>query len=117
MTLKAYVVSDDEYQVIEFSEHRATAQRNGANELNTEFQFVTCHRAPQFDSYAEARRVPWRDLIEIYGWTQECSSCCRRVGADDEARVYGDNENVFCNSECKQKHDAMWERIKQEQQP
>lgn len=117
MSVRAYVVSDDEYQVIEFSEHRATAQSRGANELNSEFQYVTCRRAPEFDGYASQRKVPWRDLIEVFGWTQECSSCSRRVGTDDEHRIYGDNDNIFCNTECKQKHDVMWERIKQEQQP
>ncbi|UZS00903.1 hypothetical protein [Pseudomonas phage vB_PsaM_M1] len=102
--MKAYVVSDDEYCTIEFAEHRATAQASGANELNSEFPYVRCRRAPEFDQYAEARKVPWKVLIEEHGWSQECGFCYKRVYSDEEGRVYNDGEDqAYCNSECMHK--------------
>ena len=110
MTVKAYVVSNDEYCTIEFSEHRATAQSSGANELNEEFQDVMCRRAPEFDTWAERRKVPWRVLIEDYGWGQECGHCYRRVYGDHEGRVYGDDQ-VYCGSECQNKQTEIVSKI------
>lgn len=108
--MKAYVVSDDEYCVIEFAEHRATAQASGANELNTEFSYVTCRRAPEFDSWSDRGKVPWRVLIEEHGWSQECGGCYGRVYADEPGRVYGDNQ-AYCNETCKAKHAEHIEKI------
>lgn len=108
--MKAYVISDDEYCTIEFAEHRATAQARGANELNTDFTSVTCRRAPEFDAWAERRKVPWRVLIEDHGWSQECGGCYRRVYADEPDRVYGENQ-AYCSEACKTKHAEYVEKI------
>ena len=100
--MKAYVISDGEYCTIEFAAHRATAQSAGANELDTEFQYVTCRRAPEFDKYAEQRKVPWKVLIEEHGWAQECGFCYRRVYSDEPGRVY-ENDQAFCSVSCREK--------------
>lgn len=102
--MKAYVVSDDEYYCsIQFAEHRATAQANGANELNSEFVYVRCRRAPEFDEYAKDRKVPWKVLIEDHGWSQECGHCYGRVYSDMPDRVYGDDQ-AFCSEDHMIKH-------------
>lgn len=109
--MKAYVISDDEYCTIKFAEHRATAQASGANELNSEFQYVRCRRAPEFDQYAKTRKVPWKVLIEDHGWSQECGYCYKRVHSDEEGRVYNDVEDqVYCSTECM--HKAKEQEVK-----
>lgn len=110
--MKAYVISDDEYCTIEFAEHRATAQASGANELNSEFQYVRCRRAPEFDQYAKAGKVPWKVLIEDHDWSQECGYCYNRVHSDEEDRVYNDGEDqVYCSTECMHKAKKYLEKV------
>ena len=110
--VKAYVVSDDEYCTIEFSQHRATAQSRGANELNTEFQYVRCRRAPEFDKYVQLKKVPWKALIEDHDWSQECGGCFKRVYSDCEGRVYSNSgDQVYCNQGCMDKSIEFTNRI------
>ena len=75
----------------------------GANELNNEFQGVRCRRAPEFDQYATARKVPWRVLIEEHGWSQECGFCYKRVHAENDVRCYSEYDQAYCDSECLRK--------------
>ena len=53
-TLKAYIVTEENegHASVEFARHAIAARRVGANELDTDFEYVTCRRAPVFDEYA-----------------------------------------------------------------
>ena len=65
---KAYSVQGDEHGCVVFAEHNVVARREGANELNIEFGDVeSCRRAPQFDQYADAGKVPVQALLDA-GW-------------------------------------------------
>jgi hypothetical protein len=82
--LKAYIVTEDYegHSCLIFATNSATARREGAGELGTEWDGIeSCRRAPQFDEYAEIGTVPVMVLIE-YGWWYECSHCGRRVHKD-----------------------------------
>ncbi len=91
--LKAYEVRDPEEGncVIVFATNSATARREGASELNTEFECVeSCTRAPWADAFAPGP-VPLHAALEA-GWWHECGHCgCRfsnegRHGEDDDER-------------------------------
>ncbi len=91
--LKAYKVreADEGHCVIVFATNNAAARRNGASELDTDWTSIeSCHRKPQYDSYAEAGCVPPLELIED-GWWFECNHCGTRVG-DGEYRYDEDDE-------------------------
>lgn len=115
MTLKAYMVTDtyEGHASVEFAHHAVVARREGANELNTEFDAVTCRRAPQFDHFAPGP-VPRMALIED-GWWFECSNCYRRAEERDwddvddprpmEPCVNG-QDLVFCCKACRAEHGA-----------
>ncbi|BCP56229.1 hypothetical protein K32_48460 [Kaistia sp. 32K] len=99
--LKAYSVQGSEYGTITFARHAVVARRDGANELNIEFEDVeSCLRVPALDRYASAGGVPWRVLVEEHGWCQECGYCERRVYNDEPDRVWTTDEQVCCSVEC-----------------
>jgi hypothetical protein len=91
---------------IVFSSHGLAARRIGANELNSDFEYVSGKRAKEFDSYASEGKVPIRVLI-AHGWWFECLSCGHKVHEDDEDNdhtkyVYNEKlRAIFCNDECK----------------
>lgn len=68
--LKAYVVSndDDDNCVVVFAKHRATAQSQGANELDMEFAAVSCRRAPKFDGLQNDPRALKRAQLRAGWW-------------------------------------------------
>jgi hypothetical protein len=103
---KAFMVSDDEHSVIQFSQHAVSARRQGAIELGTEFEFVSCRRAPYADAYSESGQVPAKVLL-AHGWWQTCQHCASQVSEDGEDEngeplepVY-EGGNVYCNQGCK----------------
>lgn len=110
--LKAYQVSDgDDGCCIQFATNGATARREGANELNTEWEGIDyCRRAPEFDAYAPGP-VPL-DVMIKNGWWFECQHCGRRVDEDltqtaeddgldpDNFQVVMQGRSVFCSHTC-----------------
>lgn len=112
--LKAYEVRDDGegYCTIAFATNSATARREGASELGTDWDGIeSCTRKPEFDSYAPGP-VPPMDLLE-HGWWFECQHCYRRVSADMADELEDDgldpadfipqpagNHSVFCSASC-----------------
>lgn len=117
--LKAYEVRDD-YEghcVIRFAANNATARREGANELDIEWNSVEhCRRKPEFDHYAPGP-VPPLVLIE-HGWWFECHHCGRHVDESLSERVEDDGldpadftpvasgQAVFCCEACQAKQHA-----------
>ena len=81
--LLAYRVTghDEEYTTIQFAKTNAPARREGAAEIDAEWEGVTCERAPEFDRFAALGYVPALALLEA-GWWHECHGCTRRVGVD-----------------------------------
>lgn len=120
--LKAYMVSDDEHSVIEFSEHAVVARRNGANELSADFELVSCRRAPYADPYAEQGWVPPQVLM-ANGWWIGCRHCGNQVWEDGEdedgnpAAPIFEGQDVYCDQGCKdaEDHDRA-ERAKRKQE-
>lgn len=110
--LKAYSVQGNEYGVIAFAASGVVARREGANELNIEFEDVeSCTRMPGLDEYAGVKGgVPMKVLVEQYGWSQECGYCESRVYADADCnpcRVWVSAEQVCCTAECAEKREQM----------
>jgi hypothetical protein len=115
--LKAYEVRDD-YEghcVIRFAANNATARREGANELDIEWENVEhCQRKPEFDQYAPGP-VPADVLIE-HGWWFECWHCDRRVSEDlkqevedddldpNDFDIITDGHAVYCSHRCQMTH-------------
>jgi hypothetical protein len=117
--LKAYEVRepDEGHCVIKFATSSAAARREGAAELDTEWEGIeSCRRKPQFDSYAPGP-VPPLALIE-HGWWFECHHCGIKVDADgeewdDDGELLPPLEpvahgltGVFCTPACCGKHGA-----------
>ena len=113
--LKAYEVRDPEEGncVIVFATNGATARRNGANELNTEFECVeSCRRAPWADEYAPGP-VPLHATLAA-GWWHECGHCgcrfdddgrkdCEDDDREDEYEPVRRGAFDFCSETCAQK--------------
>lgn len=113
-TLKSYEVRDDGegYCTIAFATNSATARREGASALDTDWESIeSCTRKPEFDSYAPGP-VPPLTLIE-HGWWFECQHCGWRVsnnmaeeledeGLDPEDFVPqpAGQHGVFCSAAC-----------------
>lgn len=119
--LKAYEVHDgDEQTVYAFATNSATARREGANEMDTDFESVSyCRRAAWADEYAPGP-VPVIALIDR-GWWFECFHCSRRVHADMHEDIHDEGldpddfeitprgkDNVFCSKECAAVERAEW---------
>ncbi len=94
--LKAYRVDDeggDGNSCVVFAKSNAPARRLGADELLTEWEGVSCRRAPEFDQYAPGP-VPIGALLDA-GWWFECAVCCQRVTGED-APTLADG-GVYCS--------------------
>ena len=115
MAKKAFQVwAYDNETTIVFADRAVVARREGANDLNCEFESVeSCKRVPDFDQYAEAGFVPAEVLIDN-GWWFECHGCYRTVNSDAEGthRAYGrhrtitlkpiyEGSTVWCCPSCK----------------
>ena len=80
---KAYAVTEEDEGTggIIYAKHNIVARRIGANEYaGGEFAYVSCHRAPWADAYADVV-LPVSVMIEN-GWHFECSGCGRRIDND-----------------------------------
>ncbi|QIE96905.1 hypothetical protein G5574_08010 [Pantoea stewartii] len=97
--LKAYHVQGNEYGVIRFATSNVAARREGAQELDEEFNCVACKRIPGADKYASQGSVPVRALVEELGWWQECAYCNHHVDDETEGRVW-DGDTAYCGVEC-----------------
>lgn len=114
--LKAYSVQGNEYGCITFARSGVVARREGANELNIEFEDVeSCCRMPALDEYAETPGgVPMKVLVEECGWSQECGYCERRVYAEADCnpeRVWVSDDQVCCAVECAEKRRALHDKV------
>ena len=108
--LKAYYVQGDEYGTVAFARSNVVARRNGANELDEQFNAVSCKRIPQLDGMEGNPSAIRRKLVEELGFWQECGHCgCHVCGGEHNDRVW-DGEAIFCNPECKRDHDALMAR-------
>lgn len=111
--LKAYHVSepDEGYGAIVYATNSATARREGANELNIEWEDVdTCRRAPEFDQFAPGP-VPKMAMLAS-GWWFTCYHCDRKISEDmaeeledaglDSAQfgAVEDATGIYCSSAC-----------------
>jgi hypothetical protein len=80
--LVAYSVQADECGTIRFARSGAAARREGADELDVEWEHILfCRRAPQFDCYADTRIVPEEALWKS-GWRFLCCRCDAQVCDD-----------------------------------
>lgn len=70
----AYSVQASEQGCVRFARSSAQARREGASELDTEWEGIeTCRRAPQFDHFAPGP-VPEKALWDA-GWRFLCGEC------------------------------------------
>lgn len=97
--MKAYHVQGDEYGVIRFATSNVAARREGAQELDEEFNCVTCKRMPGADKYASQGSVPVHALVEEFGWWQECGYCHEHVHDETEGRFW-DGDTAYCSIQC-----------------
>lgn len=106
----AWKVDDGEHARVVFHHHGLAARREGANELDADFECVACSRAPQFDQYASMGKVPSQALLDAGWWfyCQHCDAIVTQREQDDEER--GDpvleDEVVYCSQACKDKQEA-----------
>lgn len=114
--MKAYEVREKSEGrcVIAFATNGATARRDGASELHTDFEGIeSCRRAPQFDGYAPGP-VPTSALLAD-GWWFECQHCGITFDADgrhgeeagsrdDECEPVDDGKAHYCSPTCKMEH-------------
>lgn len=97
--MKAFIVETDdpEESTVQFATTNVAARRQGANEIGTDFNAVSCKRLPWADKYA-GQRVPESAYI-ANGWRYECSTCGERVDSETVAPVFA-LDLVFCTAKC-----------------
>lgn len=110
--IKAYDVRADEAGAIIFATSGIAARRMGANELNTEFEYIlSCRRAPWADEYAKQGWVPVKALLD-QGWWWSCSGCGAMVSEDSEDYEGNPHDPVieerglYCSPACKASEEA-----------
>jgi hypothetical protein len=89
--------------VIVWARHYLEAKREGASGLDLTYEDVDCEREPALDNYSGGDLMG--DLIEM-GWWFNCSHCDRACYDEKRFRV---GDDIFCNAECHQKHEAYWQ--------
>lgn len=111
--LKAYSVQVEDAGVIVFASNDIAAKRLGANELNTEAEYIEmCRREPWADCYAEQGWVPAKDLLEN-DWYLECFNCSAQVSAyDDNEPIYRGAE-LYCSQVCRDSFEAQKKEARQ----
>lgn len=106
--LKAYSVQGSDEGTIVFAHHSIVARREGANELNLDFdQIESCRRAPELDQYAGQGFVSLRVLVEQHGWRTLCCYCEGRIYSDEEGAAWIGAERAYCCEGHKAKHMAL----------
>lgn len=114
--MKAYLVQDDYGDggaCVRFARHNVVARREGAIELDCEFEDVTCRRYPAFDQYAEQGGVPDSVLVD-HGWWFECMQCSQKIcsepydedGNEIELTPIYEPHRIYCSAKCKQAFEA-----------
>lgn len=105
----AWTVTDESTPkaCVVFHHHGLAARRLGAEQLGEDFDYLDCNRSPEFDQFAKDKKVPTKALLEA-GWWFECHKCGKKLPDEDfnpieELAIDGDF--VFCNSDCKNKHE------------
>ncbi len=114
--LRAYSVQSDDVGCIQFAKNNVEARRNGAGELDVDFSdIVSCRLAPALDKYAGVKGgVPWKVLVEEHDWTQECGYCNHRVSRDESARVWNEDDQIYCSIECQARREDVDRKRKKE---
>lgn len=114
--VKAFIVETDdpEDSSIQFATTNVAARRQGADEIGTDFQCVSCKRLPWADEYA-GKLIPAKAYIDN-GWRVGCTNCGDMVGEDSYGWDDDENEtphepvyrgeHVFCCMDCQATHDA-----------
>ncbi|WP_277268336.1 hypothetical protein [Pantoea septica] len=98
--IRAYSVQGNDGGCVVFAISNVIARRDGAERLEcSSAEVVSCRLAPEFDSYAEAGRVPRQALVEKHGWWQYCSYCENQVNANTDGRVW-DEDAIYCDVRC-----------------
>ena len=103
--MKAYQVTDqgpDAGACVVFAEHAVVARRQGAQELDCEFESVSCARAPDFDAYALLGYVP-ADVLVDHGWFIFCQRCEARVDGDNDHDLVVEGRNQWCSPQCRER--------------
>lgn len=89
----AFQVDADEVSAIIYAFTNAQARRAGANELNTDWDYVTCARAPGWDHLCP--HGPSNDQLFAAGWHFECVECSGHAyEADGGVMLDGD---AYCD--------------------
>lgn len=106
----AWKVDDGEHSKIVFHHHGLAARREGANELDVEFEHADCTRAPQFDQFAPLGKVPAQALLDA-GWFFYCQHCDMIARQDDDDEERGPlvlvDDTVYCSQACLDKQEAI----------
>lgn len=114
--LKAYIVTegDEGHACVRFAKNSATARREGACELEIEWEDVeSCRRAPHLDQYSPGPVSP--GVLIDSGWWFTCHGCGTRVsndgydedGNDIEPGTYVvRKQQIYCCQECLARDDA-----------
>jgi hypothetical protein len=115
----AWEVSNDDHAVIVLHSNGLAARREGANELNLDFDEVSVKRANSFDKFSDGihtaiLHLPIKQMMEDFDFQGYCGWCEMTVypssdyGTDEKLPIFSDDgERVFCNAECKRKYDEI----------
>lgn len=100
----AWKVDGGEHSKIVFHHHGLAARREGANELDVEFELAICTRAREFDQYASLGEVPTQVLLDA-GWFFYCHYCDATVRQNDDSDeergpLVVDGDSVYCSQAC-----------------
>ncbi|MBB3017666.1 hypothetical protein FHR70_000706 [Microvirga lupini] len=114
--VKAFIIETDdpEESTIQFATTNVAARRQGADEIGTDFEAVSCKRLPWADQYVDSG-IPALAYIEN-DWHVSCANCGAMVhkesGSTDDDGNYEPHEpvyrgeHVFCSPGCETSHDS-----------
>lgn len=102
---KCFKVSRDDrgWSVFVWARFNAEARRHGANQLDSDWESVTCERFPRLDHF-EGDLLSW--CLED-GWWFSCSECEAPCYQQNSLIVRGD---IFCSQAHADKYHAHWDR-------
>ena len=108
--------NDPEESNIQFATSNATAQRQGADNIGTDFGAVSFRHAHWADQFVGQRFIPAKAYIDA-GWWFGCNHCCTRCDSDasywDEETetdialdLVFDGRVAYCSAGCKTAHEV-----------
>ena len=101
--MKAWIVREDQegFATIVFNNHGLAARKEGASELDLDFDQVECNRAKEFDKYNN-KTLDVEILIKDHGWWFECYHCYKKIEKDMDNfdAVLFCTSSYFCSQEC-----------------